>query len=173
MQDAGKFREMLLGVFAAAVARIEKRRRWWIGPTKRPVVAHTRPHAAGDRFAFGEHRHGRVIAMQTLASEDVLVDQHRKRGQRRGAAADVVGERRSRQIDAFTRIAVRLTVERLMLPIFLKQDHRQQAGTSASARDHMERAPAFQRNARNRGMRISPAPSGAHTICAELPRAFP
>ena len=83
------------------------------------------------------HVHMRPVIVLPLASTGTVVSSPCKRspaktcswisivsgGQRRGAAADVVGERRSRQIDAFTRIAVRLTVERLMLPIFLKQDH--------------------------------------------------
>src|SRR6266446_6003897 len=35
--------QMLLGMLAAAIARIEEHRRWWIGAGKRPVVAHVGP----------------------------------------------------------------------------------------------------------------------------------
>src|SRR5580704_14090732 len=48
----------------------------------------------------------------------------------RRARADLVGQRRQVELDAFAGIALALAVERLMLAVLLKQDHRQQVGAA-------------------------------------------
>lgn len=62
-----------------------------------------------------------------------------QRHQRRGAGADLVGERRQAERHAFAGIAFSLAIERLMLAELLEQDHRQQAGTGPAARGGVER----------------------------------
>jgi len=62
-----------------------------------------------------------------------------QRAQRRRAGADLVGERRQAQIDPFSRVALALPIQRLMLAELLEQDHRQQVRASEAARRHMER----------------------------------
>ena len=74
-----------------------------------------------------------------LGGEDVGADEIVERAQNHGAAADLVGERREAEIDAFAGIALGLAVERLMLPVLLEQDHGQQARPGKAARQHVER----------------------------------
>lgn len=62
-----------------------------------------------------------------------------QRHQRRGAGADLVGERRQAERHAFAGIAFSLAVERLMLAELLEQDHRQQAGTGPTPWGGVER----------------------------------
>ena len=50
-----------------------------------------------------------------------------KRVQQQGAAADLIGQHREAQLHALMRVARRVPVQRLMLPILFEQDHRQQA----------------------------------------------
>ena len=64
--------------------------------------------------------------MQSFGSQDVALDQRMKRLQGRRAGADLVGQRRHAQIDAFAPVAFALAVQRLMLAELLKQDHGQQ-----------------------------------------------
>ena len=51
---------------------------------------------------------------------------------------DIIGERRDAEADAFGGIGLALTVERLMQAELVEQDHGQQVGAGASARDRME-----------------------------------
>ena len=71
--------------------------------------------------------------MHAIAGEYVGADKIVERAQERGAAADLIGQRRHAQIDAFARIALGLAVEPLMLPVFLEQDHGQQARPGKAA----------------------------------------
>ena len=77
--------------------------------------------------------------MQSFGSQDVAFDQRMKRLQGRRAGADLVGQRRRAQIDAFASVAFALAVQRLMLAEFLKQDHGQQVWSGEAARRDMER----------------------------------
>ncbi len=54
--------------------------------------------------------------MQALGGEDMGLDQRAQRRQSRGAGADMIGQRRKAQIDAFATKALALPVQRLMLP---------------------------------------------------------
>ena len=62
-----------------------------------------------------------------------------QRLQHRSACADLVGQRRQAQLDAFAGIAFALPVERLMLAELLEQDHRQQVRPGKAARRDVER----------------------------------
>ena len=77
--------------------------------------------------------------MQSFGSQDVALDQRMKRLQGRRAGADLVGQRRHAQIDAFAPVAFALAVQRLMLAELLKQDHGQQVWSGEAARRDMER----------------------------------
>ena len=92
-----------------------------------------------DRLALGQDRHRGVVAMQPLGGQNMGLDQRMQRLQRRRAGADLVGQRREAEIDAFAPIALALPVQRLMLAELLEQDHRQQVRPGEAARRHMER----------------------------------
>lgn len=91
LQNAGEALEMALGVLLSPIARgiVERCRRRL--PTERPVIPDIGPDASGVGLAFGEDRHGGVIAMQTLGGQYMRLDQPMQRLQRRGAGADLVG----------------------------------------------------------------------------------
>ena len=61
-----------------------------------------------------------------------------ERGESSNPGTDMVGQGGDVEIDAFPGVAFALPVERLVLPILLEQDHRQQAGADPAARNHME-----------------------------------
>ena len=67
------------------------------------------------------------------------LDQRVQRAQRRGAGADLIGQGRKAQVDAFAGVALALPVQRLMLAELLEQDHRQQARAGEAARRDVER----------------------------------
>ena len=69
----------------------------------------------------------------------MALDQRVQRSQRRGAGADLIGERRQAEVDAFAGVALALPVQRLMLAELLEQDHRQQTRAGEAARGDMER----------------------------------
>src|SRR5215471_2486888 len=54
--------------------------------------------------------------------------------QESSAGPDLVGQCRHAQLDALARVALGLPVERLVLPVLLKQDHGEQAGAGKAAR---------------------------------------
>jgi len=78
----------------------------------------------GIGLALGQDRHDGVIAVQSLSREDVVLDPPDQRRQHRAAAAYMVGQSRQAERHALKGIAIGLAVERLMLPEFLEQDHR-------------------------------------------------
>jgi len=106
-----------------AIARgvIQRRRRR--ATIKGPVVTDISPDVPLDRLALGQDRHGCVVAMQSFGSQDVGLDQRMERLQDRCAGADLVGQRRHAQIDAFAPVSFALAVQRLMLAELLEQDH--------------------------------------------------
>src|ERR1700753_96697 len=77
--------------------------------------------------------------MQPRSDKDVRLDTLKDRRQHRAAGAYLVSQRRQAERHAFLGVAFSLTVERLMLPELFEHQHRQQAGTSPTAGDHMER----------------------------------
>ena len=131
--------QMALRVIAGPIARIEEHCRRRIMTAERAVIAHIDPGAPGRRLALGQYRHRRVVAVDAAAGENMRADEIIERAQNHGAAADLVGERREAELNAFAGIPLRLAVERLMLPVLLEQDHGQQARPGKAARQHMER----------------------------------
>ena len=77
LQDPGIVRQMSFRMLATAVAGIveQHRRRPGLALAERPVVADIGPEPAGDGLALGQHRHGRVVAVQPLGGEDMAADQ--------------------------------------------------------------------------------------------------
>src|SRR3546814_14694420 len=67
------------------------------------------------------------------------LDQKVERPQGGGTRADLVGERGQAELDAFVRIAIALTVQRLVLAELLEQDHRKQARAEHAARGRVDR----------------------------------
>jgi hypothetical protein len=76
--------------------------------------------------------------MQPLGGEHVAFDQRKERLKDRRTGADLVGQRRHAQIDAFPSVAFALAVQRLMLSELLEQDHGQQVGPRKTAGRDME-----------------------------------
>ena len=77
--------------------------------------------------------------MHALGPEHVAADQLGERAQHRRGGADMIGQGRDVEVDAFTRIDVALPVQRLMLAVLGVKDHRQQARPDMTARDDVER----------------------------------
>ena len=72
---------------AVAVARVEEQRCGRVGAGERPIVPDISPYSANDCLVFGQHRHGRVVAMQAFGGEHVMADQVNERCQARRAQA--------------------------------------------------------------------------------------
>jgi hypothetical protein len=87
---------------------------------ERAIVANIYPRPPGRRLPFGQHRDRGVVAVHSVAGEDMGTDKLVERAQQHGAAAHLVGQRRQAQVDALARIALGLPVERLMLPELLE-----------------------------------------------------
>ena len=62
-----------------------------------------------------------------------------QRAQRHGAGTHLISQGRQAEVDTLARIAVALAVQRLVRPILLEQDHRQQVGARPAPRRRMER----------------------------------
>ncbi len=77
--------------------------------------------------------------MKSLGRHDMGFDQAKQRIQRRTDRSHGVCHGRQRDRHAFKRIALGLTVQRLMLAELLEHDHRQKAGAGPSPCDGMER----------------------------------
>ena len=77
--------------------------------------------------------------MQTLRRQHMVCDQVMQGLQRHGAGADLVGQGRQAEVDAFAGIAVPLPVQRLMRPILLEDKHCEQVGTGPATGNDMER----------------------------------
>jgi hypothetical protein len=138
LENPGIFGEMLLRMRAGPIRRVEEHCSRWIGAGKRPVVANIGPQSPQAGLHLGQHRHGGVVAMDPLGGEHVGLDQLVERQQRRRTGADMIGHGRDRQFDAFARKLLALPIERLMIGVFVHQDHRQQARPREASRDHME-----------------------------------
>jgi hypothetical protein len=109
------------------------------GAAERIIVADVGPEPAGVGLAFRQHRHGRVVAMQSLGRHDMGLDQAPEGIERRADGAYRVGHGGQCDRRALQRIALRLPVQRLVLAELLEHDHRQEARARPSSRDHMER----------------------------------
>ena len=125
LQDPGITGQMPGGMFAPAIARIVEHRRRWVGTGKWPVIAYIRPHTTGNRLSLGQHRHGRVITVQSFGGKDVRLDPPQQRCQHGNACAHLVGQGRQAERHSLSGVAFGLAVQWLMLPVLLEQDHRQ------------------------------------------------
>ena len=77
--------------------------------------------------------------MQPLGGKDIRLDPTQQWRQHGAARAHLVSQGRQAERHALSGIALRLAVQRLMLPVLLEQDHRQQARAGPAARDDMKR----------------------------------
>ena len=77
--------------------------------------------------------------MQALGGEDVGGNEVVQRLKDMSAGAYLVGQRRQRQLDPLTGIALRLPVQRLVLSELVEQDHRQEVGAEEPSRGRVER----------------------------------
>ena len=78
---------MRLRMFALAVTRIIEHGRGRPGTTKGLVIANIDPAPPGVGFALGQDRHGRVVAMQPLRSQDMRFHPAQQRIERRADRA--------------------------------------------------------------------------------------
>ena len=72
--------------------------------------------------------------MDAVGRQHVGADELGERHQDGGAGADMIGQGRQRQVDAFTRVGLALAIERLVQRELGVQDHRQQARPGMPAR---------------------------------------
>ena len=105
---------MRLRVFAASIRRIGKpysRRRFL---ARRPVIPHIRTQATGPclPFAGGEHRYRRVICMQLVNREHVLLKPRNQSPQQRVPLSDPAGQGRTFQFDTLAGVNAALPIER-------------------------------------------------------------
>ena len=77
--------------------------------------------------------------MDARGGEDVAANQLGERAQHGRAGADMIGQGRDVEVDAFAGISFALPVQRLMLAILGVKDHRQQARPDMAARDDVKR----------------------------------
>ena len=126
-------------MLAPPVPRVMEDRRRRPGAAEWPIVTDIDPEPAGVGLAFGQHRNGRVIAVQALGRHDMGLDQAPKRIERHRNRAHGVDHGGQRDRRALERVALGLPVQRLVLAELVEHDHRQQARTRPSPRDHMER----------------------------------
>src|SRR5207237_328714 len=139
LEDPGLVGQMRLGMPAAPIARVIDHRRRRTRPAERTIVAHVNPASPGIGLALGQDRHGGVVAVQPLSGEDMCLDPPEEGCQHRTAATHLIGQGRQAEGYALPGVAFGLAVERLMLPILLEQDHRQQAGAGPTPGNDMER----------------------------------
>ena len=130
---------MALRMFAAPVTRVIEHRRRRSGAAEGRIVADIDPTAPGVGLALGQHGNRSVVPMQPLGGQHMRLDETPQRIERRADGADGVGHGRQGDRHAFERIALGLTVQRLMLAELLEGDHRQQARPRPAARDDMKR----------------------------------
>ncbi len=138
MQDASIAGEVILRMFGAAIPGAMKDCRRRTRAAKGAVIARIDPDPSRGGLALRENRDCRVVAVHALAGEDVRADAVIEGPKEHRAAADLVGQRRDAEINALTGIALRLAVQWLMLPVLLKQHHREQARADKASRQHVE-----------------------------------
>lgn len=106
LKDAGEGLKMPRRMFAAPIARGVKQRRRRISPTKWPIVADIGPNPAGICPPLCQHRD--LVTMEPLGGEHIGFDQFKDRPDGKSSGADLVRQRRDRQIDplAFEALAL-------------------------------------------------------------------
>ena len=138
LEQPGISGQMALRMLAFAIAGvIEHRRRRALAP-EWPIVAHINPTSPRIGLAFGQDRHGRIVAMQAFGRHDMRLDESQHRFEHRAARPYGIGHRREADRYPLQGIAPGLPVQGLMLAELLEQDHRQQAGPGPAPGDHVE-----------------------------------
>ena len=94
LEDPAPPLKVALGMGAAAVARIIEHRCRRCGTAERSIVADIGPTSPGIGLALGQHRHGRVVAMQPLAGEDMSFDALDDRIQHKAGGTHLIGQGR-------------------------------------------------------------------------------
>ena len=108
-------------VIARTIPRVAEQRRRRVRAGERHVVANVDPGPPGIGLALGQHRHGRIVAVQTLRSHHVGLDKLVQRLRCYGARTHLVGQGRDAEIDPFPGVAVPLPVQGLCAPYFSKR----------------------------------------------------
>ena len=138
LQNPGESLQMLNRVIARTIPRVAEQSGGWVRAAEGRVVAHIDPGPRRVCLALGQYRHRGVVAVQTFCRQHVGRDQVMQRLQRHGASAHLVGQCRQAQIDALSRVAVPLPVQRQVLPVLLEEDGRQQVRARPTARCRVE-----------------------------------
>jgi hypothetical protein len=110
LEDPGIAGEVTVRVLAAAVARIEEQRRRGVRAGERLVIPDIGPEPADHRLLLGQHRHGRVVAVDPVRAQNMTADQFDQRRQVRRACADPVRQGRHVELDTLPPIALALPV---------------------------------------------------------------
>src|SRR5690606_39308909 len=116
-------------MLAAPVAGEAEDHRRWGGAAKRAVIADIGPEPGRLRATSSEQRDCRVVAVQSLGGQNMVLDQGMQRLEQLGYRAHLVCERGEAEIHALAGIAFGLAVQRLVLAELLEHDHREQART--------------------------------------------
>ena len=138
LQDAGPARQMPGRMFHSAVGREVIERCRWCPTCKGPVIPQVSPEPSRLRPTLGHQRHGRVIGVQSFCTENMGADQIVDRLQRGGAGPDLVGQGGKADLDALLGIPLSLSVQGLVLPELLEEQHCQQVGASPAPRCGVE-----------------------------------
>ena len=139
MQHALPSGQVLIGIGGRAITGEAEERSRWRSPIPGAIVTQTGPEPGFLRATPRQKRHGRVIAMQAATGAHMGLDQGMDWLQRDSGMPDQVSQGRQAQLDAFTCEAFGLPVQRLVLTMFLEDEHGDQAGPGPSTRDRMER----------------------------------
>jgi hypothetical protein len=115
LEDPGVVGEMRLRILASSIARVIEHRRRRRGAAEWEIVAHIDPTSPGVGLAFGQNRHGGVIAMQSFGREDMRLNAPEDRFEHGAARPRLVGQGRQAERHAFLGVTFGLAVERLML----------------------------------------------------------
>jgi hypothetical protein len=99
--------------------------------------------------------------MQPFRREDMRLNRSIERHDRESRRADLIGQRRDREIDAHAFGPLALSVHRNVLPKLIEQNRRQELRPDEAAGRRMERARAAERSLRSCGTRTSRAQSGS------------
>ena len=132
---------------ARAIPRVAEQCRRRVRAGERRAVAHIDPGPGGVGLALGQHRHRRVVALQTIRRQQMSLDQVVQRLQRHSTRAHLVGQRRQSEIDPFARVAIPLPVQRYVLPVLLEEDRRQQVRGRPAARCRVRGRGAYGKTA--------------------------
>ena len=133
LQNPEEGPKMLNRVIAGAIPGVSEQHRRRVPASERRVVAHIDPGPRGVGLPLRQYRHRGVVAVQTRSRQHMVRDQIMKRLQSRRAGAYLIGQRRQAEIDPFARVALPLSIQRLMLPVLLEENHCQQVRARPAA----------------------------------------